>query len=68
MALISSWEVSFFSCKMDSQFEYLSATAAYVWPDMEKKSHTILWKGYVDAVGVEGGMAGLLGAEDLHVE
>ena len=28
----------------------------------------MLWKGYLGAVGVEGGMAGLLGAEDLHVE
>ena len=28
----------------------------------------MLWKGYLGAVGVEGGMAGLLGAEDLHME
>ena len=35
---------------------------------MEKKSHTMLWKGYVGAEGACGGMAGLLGAMVLQVK
>jgi len=64
---MSSSEVSRLSWMTLSQLEYLSAMAAYVLPEREKKSHTILWKGYWGAVGGEGGMAGLLGAYDIQV-
>ena len=52
---------------MESQFEYLSARAAYVCPDKVKKSHTMLWKGYSGATGGCGGMAKLLGAMVMQV-